>query len=252
VDHATKRQLKKQDQFITVTEQSIAWVDQNRQIAIVMGVIAVVLILVLVGGYTIFQHRSEAAATAFGDAMATYQRPINDGSQPLPPGTKSFPSAKARAAAANGQFLAVANKYGMTNPGKLAEYFVGVTYMDEGNNAAAEAALKKVSGSWNGDVAALGKMALAGVYEQTNRNAQAETLLEDLGKGHATTVPPFLAQIQLGELYQSEGKMAEAKRVWAEVKDKDKDAKGNPGPAGEIASEKLNPQAPVPGGLGMR
>jgi predicted negative regulator of RcsB-dependent stress response len=213
----------------------------------VIGAVAVVLILVLVGGYTLFQHRSEAAATAFGEAMATYQRPVNDGSEPLAPGTKSFPTAKARAEVANGQFLAVANKYGMTNPGHLARYFAGVTYMEEGNNGAAESALEKVAGSWNGDVAALGKMALAGMYEQTGRNAQAEKLLEDLGKGHATTVPPYLAQIQLGELYQSEGRMADAKRVWAQVKDKDKDAKGNPGPAGEIASEKLNPQAAGPG-----
>jgi predicted negative regulator of RcsB-dependent stress response len=252
VDNATKRQLRKQDQFITFTEQGIAWADQNRRMAIVMGAIAVVLILVLVGGYTLFEHRSEAAATSFGDAMATYQLPVNDGSQPLPPGTKSFPSTKARAAAANTQFLAVANKYGMTNPGKLAEYFAGVTYMEEGDNGAAEPVLKKVAGSWNGDVAALGKMALAGIYEQTGRNADAEKLLENLGKGHATTVPPFLAQIQLGELYQSEGKTAEAKRIWAQVKDKDKDAKGNPGPAGEIASEKLNPQAAGPGGLAAR
>jgi predicted negative regulator of RcsB-dependent stress response len=249
VDNATKRQLKKQDQFITFTEQGIAWADQNRRAAMATGVIAVALILALVGGYSLFQHRSEAAATAFGEAMQTYQTPLNNGSQELAPGTKSFPDAKTRAQAANPQFLAIANQYGWTDPGKLAQYFTGVTYVEEGNYDAAEKTLTKASGDWNGDVAALSKMALAGVYEQTGRNAQAAELLEKLGKGHATTVPPFLAQIQLGELYQSEGKTAEAKQVWAQVKDKDKDAKGNPGPAAEIASEKLNPQAAAGPGL---
>jgi predicted negative regulator of RcsB-dependent stress response len=246
VDNRTKRQLKQQDQFITFTESGIDWANQNRQRAIVVGVAVVGLILILVGGYTWFQHRSDAAATAFGQAMEVYQRPINDGSQPLAPGTKSFPDAKSRATAANAEFVSVADKYGMTEPGKLARYFAGVTYMEEGNTGAAEQTLSKVADSWNGDVSALGRMALAGLDEQTGRNAQAEELLEKIGKGHATTVPPYLAQIQLGELYQSEGKTADAKRVWAEVKDKDKDAKGMPGPAGEIAAEKLNPQAAGP------
>lgn len=251
MDNATKRQLKQQDQFITFTEHGIDWANQNRQKAILIGAIVVALILVIVGGYTIYQHRSAEAASAFGDAMQTYQRPLNDGSEPLPPGTKSFPDAKARAIAAHQQFVAVADQYGMTEPGRLSQYFAGVTDMEAGNYSAAESTLNKVAGSWNGDVAALGKMALAGLYEQTGRNAQAETLLQELGKGHATTVPPFLAQIQLGELYQSEGKTEQAKRVWAEVKDKDKDAKGNPGPAAEIASEKLNPQATQGPGLGQ-
>jgi predicted negative regulator of RcsB-dependent stress response len=251
VDNATKKQLKQHDQFVTFTEHGIAWANKNRQQAIWIGAIAIALILAIVGGYTWYQHRTTAAATAFGEAMQTYQRPVNDGSQPLAPGTKSFPDAKARAAAANAQFTAVANQYGMTEPGKLALYFAGVTALEEGNYGGAEQALTKVSQSWNGDVAALGKMALAGVYQQTGRNAQAEALLEELGKGHASTVPPFLAQIQLGELYQSEGRTADAKRVWAQVKDKDKDAKGNPGPAAEIAEQKLNPQPQAGPGFGM-
>lgn len=251
MNNATKRQLKQHDQFITFTEHGIDWANQNRQTAILVGGLAVVLILLIIGGYSLFEHRSTAAASAFGDAMQTYQRPLADQAPQLQPGTKTFPDAKARDAAANAQFMAVANQYGMTEPGKMALYMGGVTYLEEGNYGAAEDALKKVAGSWNGDVAALGEQALAGLYEQTGRNDQAAQLLEKLGKGKATTVPPLLAQIQLGELYQSEGKTAEAKRVWAQVKDKDKDAKGNPGPAGQIAAEKLNPQA-APGAISPR
>jgi predicted negative regulator of RcsB-dependent stress response len=243
VDNATKRQLKKQDQFISLTEHSVDWAKENRQQAIAIGVIAVVVVLLIVGGYSFFQHRTDAASNAFGDAMETYQEPLASQAPELQPGVKTFPDAKARATAANAQFLAVADKYGLTQPGKMALYMAGVTYMEEGNNGAAEDALKKVAGSWSGDTAALAKSALAGLYEQTGRNADAEKLLEELGKGSAATVPPFYAQLRLGDLYQSEGKIADAKRVWAQVKDKDKDPKGNPGPAAEVASERLNPQA---------
>ena len=247
MDNATKRQLKKQDQFITLTEHGVDWAKQNTQQAIIIGAAVVVLILLIVGGYTLFNHRSNAAANAFGDAMQTYQAPLASQAPNVPPGIKTFPDAKARASAANTQFVAVADQYGMTQPGKMALYMAGVTYMEEGNNGAAEEALKKVSSSWNGDTAALGKSALAGLYEQMGRNADAEKLLEDLGKGSSSTVPPYFAQLQLGDLYQSEGKTADAKRVWAQVKDKDKDAKGNPGPAGQVASERLNPQPAGPG-----
>ena len=77
--------------------------------------------------------------------MQTYQAPLASQAPNLPPGIKTFPDAKSRAAAANAQFLAVANQYGMTQPGKMALYMAGVTYMDEGNNGAAEDALKKVA-----------------------------------------------------------------------------------------------------------
>lgn len=247
MDNKTKRQLKKQDQFVALTEHGVDWAKENQQQAIIIGAIAVVLILLIVGGYTLFEHRSDAAANAFGEAMQTYQAPLASQAPNLPPGIKTFPDAKARAAAANAQFVAVADKYGMTEPGKMALYMAGLTYMDEGNNAAAEDALKKVASGWNGDIAALGKSALAGLYQQMGRNADAEKLLEELSKGSATTVPPYFAQIRLGDLYQAEGKTADAKRVWAQVKDKDKDPKGNPGPAAEVASERLNPQPAGPG-----
>jgi predicted negative regulator of RcsB-dependent stress response len=249
VDNATKRQLKKQDQFVALTEHGVDWAKQNQKQAITIGAIAVALILLIVGGYTLFEHRTDAAASAFGDAMQTYQTPLASQAPNLPPGMKTFPDAKARAAAANTQFVAVADKYGMTEPGNMALYMVGVTYIDQGNNGAAEEALKKVAGSWNGDTAALGKSALAGLYQQTGRNADAEKLLDELGKGSAATVPPFFAQIRLGDLYQTEGKTADAKRVWAQVKDKDKDPKGNPGPAAEVASERLNPQPAGPAAM---
>jgi predicted negative regulator of RcsB-dependent stress response len=248
VDNRTKRQLKKQDQFVSLTEHGVDWAKDNRQQAIIIGAAVVALILLIVGGYTLFQHRTDAAAEAFGNGMQTYQEPLASQAPSLPPGMKTFPDAKARAAAANAQFVAAADKYGMTQPGKMALYMAGVTYMEEGNNSAAEDALKKAAGSWDADTAALAKSALAGLYEQTGRNADAEKLLEELGKGNAATVPPYFAQIQLGDLYQTEGRTADAKRVWAKVKDKDKDAKGNPGPAAEVASQKLNPQA---AGAGM-
>jgi predicted negative regulator of RcsB-dependent stress response len=249
VDHAAKRKLNQPDQFVALTGEGVQWAGTHRRTVITWSIAVIVVILALTGGISLYQHRSTAAATEFGAAMLTYQTPLVSAAQAVPPGMKTFPDAKARATAANAQFLAVAHQYGMTNPGKLAQYFVGLTYAEEGQNGPAEDTLKQVSSSWNSGLAALGKMALAQLYQQTNRDSQAIELYNELTKTDSATVPAGTAQLQLADLYQSEGKTEMARKIYADLKDKGKDAKGKPSAASEIASEKLNPKAAsAPGG----
>jgi tetratricopeptide (TPR) repeat protein len=243
VDNATKRDLKKQDKFHELTGEGIEWAEQHRNKTIAAAVALVVIVGGLVGGYTLYEHRTAAAETAYGAAMQTYQTPLVNAEQPVPPGMKTFPDAKARATAANAQFTQVASQYGMTKPGKIAAYFAGLTYAEEGQNGPAEDELKKAANSWDSGVAALGKLALAQLYQQTNRDPQAIDLYNELAKGTSVTVPPTEAQLQLAALYEGEGKTEEARKIYAVLKDKDKDSKGKPGEASQIASAKLNPQA---------
>ena len=248
MDNQTKRRLKQQDQFLTVTDRGIQWAGRNRRTAAIAIAMIFGFILIVVGAYSFFEHRSQEAATAFGAAMQTYQTPLVQAAQPPPPGMKSFDTSDQRAKAANAQFTEVARRFGFTEDGKLAQYFAGLTYMEEGQNASAEDTLKKTAASWNSDLAALGNLALAQLYEQTGRNSQAAELYQKLSKGKAVTVPAGLAQLQLGELYSAEGDTAKARDVYARLKDSDKDKKGTPGAAGAIAAQKLNPKAdPLPG-----
>jgi tetratricopeptide (TPR) repeat protein len=250
VNTATKRDNKQAGQFVLATENSAQWAKGNRRNLVLIGGLALLLILVLVGGYSLYEHRVSEAQTAFGEAMQIYQTPLVRPDQPLPPGMKAFNTAKERAEKANGKFVDVASRFGMTEPGKIAQYFAGVTYMEAGQNGPAEDTLKKVSSGWNGDTAALGKLGLAQLYAQTGRESQAVDMYQQLAKANATTVPPGLAQIQLAELYSSEGKNEQARQIYAQLKDHDKDPKGKPGVAGQIAAQKLNPQPAGPGAPG--
>jgi len=252
VNTALKRDPRQQDQFVLATEHSIDWANNNRRTALLLGGLALLLILVIVGGYSLYQHRTAEAQTAFGEAMQVYQTPIVRPDQPLPPGMKAFNTAKERAEKANALFTQAANQYGMTEPGKNALYFSGLTYMEAGQNSQAEETLKKVASSFNGDAAALGKDALAQLYAQTGREGQAVTLYQELAKGHATTVPPDLAQLQLADMYAAEGKTEQARQIYAQIKDRDKGPKGKPGIAAQVASQKLNPQAPAGPAAGPR
>ena len=241
MDQQTKAALK-QDHFVTTTSHGLEWAKENRKSVIVttslmLGIIILVVVAIVVGN-----ARSASAATAFGAAIQTYEAPLVTPGQPSDPGVKTYNSAADRAKAANAQFVAVANRYGSTKDGKNALYFAGLTYKDEGQNASAESALRKVAGFWdNKELASLAKLALADLYQQTGRDPQAIDLYKQLTAKPTDAVPAGLAQIQLAELYTGEGKIDQAHLIYAQLKDKDKTPKGGEGPAGRIASEKLNP-----------
>src|SRR5439155_19885900 len=96
---------------------------------------------------------------------------------------------------------------------------------------------------WNGVHAHPQKLTHAQLNRQTTRDSQAIDLYNELTASPTTPVPAGLAQLQLAELYESQGKPELAKKIYAQLKDKD--AKG---PAGMMAAQKLNPAPAGPGG----
>jgi tetratricopeptide (TPR) repeat protein len=234
VDQQTKQALK-HDQFVDTTTHGLEWASENRRKLIATTAIALTALVIIVASVLIYNSRKEQASVAFGAAMQAYQTPIAVPGQPVPPGVKTYASASERAKAANDLFMGVANKYGMTPDGKNARYFGGLTYMEAGQTGPAESTLKEIASSWNSDLAALAKLSLAQLYRQTGRDPHAIDLYNELTAKPTTSVPSGIAQLQLAELYETEKKPDLAKKIYAQLKDKD--AKG---PAGMIAAQKLN------------
>jgi tetratricopeptide (TPR) repeat protein len=213
----------------------------NQALAIQLAVAVVVVILVAGAATLIYQHRETQANNALAAAMETYDTPISTAEQPLPAGTKSFNSIEERAKAANPQFAAVADTYGMTTSGRNALYLEGVTALQTGQNASAETLLKKSADSWNHDIATLAEMSLAGLYRSTGREAEAVAMYKKVADKPSTLVPAGLAKITLAEMYDANGKSAEAKKIYAEIKDKDPKSA-----SADIATQKLaGPTAPA-------
>ena len=236
----TNRELS-EDHFVTNTGKTVEWARENtRTVLTTLGIVLALIIVAVVAGF-IIHGRNQAASVAFGEAMETFQSPITVPGQPATPGVKSFATVADRAKAANPQFHAVADKYGSTKDGKNARYFEGLTFLQEGDTKSAETALKSVADSFDGELASLGKLALADIYRQTKRDAQAIDIYNQLTAKPTDAVPAGLAQLQLAELYAAEGKTADARKIYGQIKDKD--AKS---PAGIIAAKKLNPAAAAP------
>ena len=107
-------------------------------------------------------------------------------------------------------------------------------FQELGQNAQAETELKTAAGSWDRNLSNLAKLALAGLYHQTGRDAQAIDLYNAVAAKPSETVSAGVAQLDLADLYASEGKQDQARALWAKVKDADKD-----GAAGQLATQKL-------------
>ncbi len=209
-------------------------IQNNRALAIqlLIGIAGLAGLIAIVAG--VYSYRSNAASAALARAMQTFDTPVSTPDQPVPPSVKSFSSTEARARAANTEFAAVADHYGMTPAGRNAQYLQGVTAMQSGDNATAERLLKKSAGDWNHDVATLAQLSLAGLYHATGRDSQAIETYQKIAKEPSTLVPAGLAQLQLASLYESAGKSADAKKLYAQIKDKDPKSA-----AAEIATQKL-------------
>lgn len=209
-------------------------IQNNRALVIQMAVAIAAVVLIGAVIAVIYNSRSNAASSALSEAMQTLDTPVSTPEQPVPPSVKSFSSVQDRARAANGQFAAVAGKYGMTPAGRNAQYLQGVTALQIGDNAGAETLLKKSASDWNHDVATLAQLALAGLYHATNRDALAVETYQKVVDKPSTLVPAGLARLQLAELYESNGKPTDARKIYAQIKDKDPKSA-----AAELATQKL-------------
>jgi tetratricopeptide (TPR) repeat protein len=172
---------------------------------------AAVIVVVVIGVLVFWNIRSSAADKALGAAMDLYAAPL---AQPgAPPAAGVYNSASDRSKEANREFVAVAKDFGWLPQGAKAHYFAGVTYNELGQPGSAETELKTAAGAWDRNLANLAKLALAGVYHQTGRDAQAIDLYNELAQKPSVTVSTPVAQLDLADLYVAEGKQDQARTL---------------------------------------
>jgi len=231
VDTQTRHALKG-DKFAQATKTSVNWVSGHRS-GVLRWVIGAAVVLILGVAFVVFWNVREASAdAALGAALDVYSAPLAEPGAPAQTGV--YATIKERSKAANQQFAAVAQQYGWLPQGAKAHYFAGVTDQELGQTSAAEAELKVAADSWDRNLSNLAKVALASVYHQTGRDAQAIDIYNAIIAKPSETVSAAVAQLDLADLYAATGKQTEARALWAKLKDSDKD-----GAAGSIAAQKL-------------
>jgi len=212
----TRHQLK-QDRFAETAAETVSWAVERRNQIIVAAVAITVVVALVVGGWFYFDHRDSAASVDLGKAIRTYEAPLRPANAPAQPDFLTFTSASERAAAAQKEFKAVTEKYPHTRSSEFAQYFIGLTYRDMGDNKNAEQSLNSVAGIHNKEVAALARFALAGIYEESNREPDAIKIYQDLIAHPTSTVPKATAQLELAAIYQAK-QPSEAARIYDQIR----------------------------------
>lgn len=213
---SSERHQLKADQFAAATGETIEWASEHRK-ALTYGTgILVAVAAILIAGFYWQQSRQQKASALFAEALQHYTAPVVPAATPVPAGAIGYHSASDRAADASRRFVEVANKYPHTDSGTMANYFVGLTAADMGDNTKAEEYLKKVADGGSSDIAALAKSALANLYHDTGRDQQAIDLYKQLIDKPTNTVPKAQSQLALADLYATKDP-SQARTIYIEV-----------------------------------
>jgi predicted negative regulator of RcsB-dependent stress response len=233
----TRHQLKS-DRFargtIAAAEATAHWTSEHRS-KLIAGIVAVIVVLgAVLGTWYYLEQQDGKANVQLSEAVRTLTTQIRPAGTPETPSSPSFASPEERAAAAKKQLQAIVDQYPHTRTADIARYMLGTTAIEIGDNTTAEKQLREVADIHNRNLASLAKLALAGVYGNTNRTKDALDLYKQLIDKPSDTVSKVTAQLQLAELYESSQQAAEAKRMYEQI------AKENPKTEAEqIAQTKL-------------
>jgi predicted negative regulator of RcsB-dependent stress response len=229
----TRHQLK-QDKFAEAVGRQYSWAVDHRTKLIYGGIIIAVALAVALGGMAYYNHRNTKASSELVKAMDIYNAPLRPAGMPPQADQLSFTSADERARAAHAEFQKVADEYPHTNSGAVARYFSGLTAETMNDLPLAEKELKKAADEGDKDLSALAKLALAGLYVQTNQESQAVELYKYLADHPTNSVGKFTAQLELAQLYQAK-QPQEATKLFQQIQKDDPT-----GAAGQIAARTLS------------
>lgn len=212
----TRHQLK-EDRFSQAAGKTVHWtVEHKSKIVVAIAALAIAAVIGF-GGWFYINSQDEKASVEMGAANRVLEAPIRGEGIPPQPGFTSYATGLERATEARKKFQAIVDKYPRTRTGDMARYFVGLTSSQMGDYAAAEHNLQDTANSSNKDLAALGKFALASVYQAEKKNSQALDLYKQLADKPTATVTKTMAQLEMARSYENQQKPDEAKRIYEQI-----------------------------------
>jgi tetratricopeptide (TPR) repeat protein len=188
---ALEQQVTKTEAFFEKYKKAI--------IIAVVAVIAIVVCAILANNYY-FEPRQQEASTELGKGQELF---VNDEYE------KALPL-----------FQKVASEYSSTDAGNLAQLYIGICQANLGKWQEAVTALESFNGQDDQMISPAAEGALGNAYANLN---QLDKAVEHLKKAaqmadNMSLSPTFL--IQAGQILESQGKKADALKLYEEVKTK--------------------------------
>jgi predicted negative regulator of RcsB-dependent stress response len=207
VDTAHRRELK-HDKFVEQVGHSVEYASEHREQVIKWGGVALVVLLLAVGGYWYMSHQHDVRQEALRNAMQTFEAGIGQGGEFI----KSFPTQAEKDKAVVKELTDVSTKYSGKQEGQIARYFLGLFYSDKGNMPEAEKNLKIAAEGGKDAYASQAKLSLAQLYASTGRQSEAEKLLRSVIDDPTVLVSKEQATIALAKVIAQKNP-AEARKL---------------------------------------
>jgi tetratricopeptide (TPR) repeat protein len=221
----TRKQIKQDDKFLHAMKEAtrkvvvgtgdVPWFERYQK-QMLIGLIAVVAVAVLVGGwYAYAAHRAKKAERLMAQADAIYRAPVVTAEQyqksPLLKAVGAFTDEKKKWSEVVAAYDAVSQAHGGTNSGKLALFYAGNGYYelreyDEAINRY-EQYLQKAGA--DAPFAVLAKQGMGYAYEALNKLDEAQKQFLGLVTEAGGTIA-FLSLFDLARIYEKKGDFDQA------------------------------------------
>jgi predicted negative regulator of RcsB-dependent stress response len=176
VDKIHRHELK-QDKFVAQVGQTVEYAAAHRQQIVRYSLIGLAVVVIGLATYFYMRQQAGQRQLALADALQVQQAIVGEQANPS---VKAFPTEQAKMEAANKAWQDMIARYGGSDEGMVAHYYLGVNAADRGDLKTAEQHLKEVADSGDETYASQAKLSLANVYEATGRLDEAEKLLREL------------------------------------------------------------------------
>jgi predicted negative regulator of RcsB-dependent stress response len=197
VDRQTRKDLKT-DKFAAEVFDVFEWSTQHKDKVVRYGALAVAVLVVIFGGYFYMDYQASMRQKALADALHTMEASI--GPDATAPGGLHFTSQTEKDTAISKAYNELATKYSGTGEGSVAAMSLGSEAAGKGNFGEAEKHYKGVVDNGPKPYAALARLALAQVYQSEGKTADAQKLLQDAVNNPTETVSKEQATIALARV----------------------------------------------------
>ena len=227
----TRKELKS-DKFAQEVGLTVTFFEEHQKEIARYGMIAAVAGL-LVAGYVFYQrHEHGLREEALTKAIQVQEAPVGASAN----GTLSFPTQEQKDQEAVRVFTDLRNKYGGSEEGAIAEYYLGAIEADQGKLAEAEKNFQQAVQKSDQQYGSLAKLSLAQIYFADGRTDLGEKTLRELIAKPTIFVSKEQATITLAR-YLALKKPAEARKLLDPLRNL-------PGEVGQVALQVYGEIAP--------
>jgi predicted negative regulator of RcsB-dependent stress response len=180
---------------------------------IVKYVIAGIAAVVLIGGFWIYREDQHTTReNALNDAFKVYNSTVVGDATPPPFASVWFRTQAEQDAAKLKAFTALVDKYGNSDEGMIARFYLGVMAADSGKTADAEKDFRLVADNGSKDYASLAKLSLAQLLKADGKIDEGRKLIQSLIDKPTAFVSKDQATLEMARLIQ-ESNPDEAKKL---------------------------------------